>query len=151
MEIKDKRARNTSFSRSLIAGLICGIIAAVLNAAYNFYYRKATGFESGRFIEPLIIFIAFPLLLIIAGLIFFEMVEYVKRGKLLFTVLFLVLMLVAIIVDLFTQGTQPLMSGTRGLLFGMEIITGLLIAFLLPFLATHPKIFMEEEELSESS
>ena len=150
MEIKDKTAKNTSFSRSLMAGLICGIIAAVANAAYNFYYRKATGFESSGFIEPLIIFIAFPLLLIIAGIIFFEMVEYIKRGKLLFTILFLVLMLTAIFVDLFTQGTQQLMSGTRGLLFGMEIITGLLIAFLLPFLATHPKIFMEQEELSES-
>jgi hypothetical protein len=38
----------------------------------------------------------------------------------------------------------------RGLLLGIEILTGLVIALLLPFLATHPKIFMENEEFSES-
>ena len=145
MQIRDVHARNTSFSRALIAGLICGLIAAVLNAAYNFYYRKATGYESDKFIEPMLIFMAMPLLFIITSFIFFEMVEFLKRGKLIFTVLSLMLLAVAVIV-----GFSEAISGINGLLFGMAIITGLLIAFLLPFLATHPNIFMEDEELSES-
>jgi hypothetical protein len=38
----------------------------------------------------------------------------------------------------------------HGLLLGIEIVTGLIVALLLPFLATHPRIFMENEEFSES-
>lgn len=145
MQIRDVHARNTSFSRALLAGLICGLVAAVLNAVYNFYYRKATGYESDKFIEPMLIFMAMPLLLVITSFIFFEMVEFLKRGKLMFTILSLVLLAVAVII-----GLSETMSGVTGLLFGMAIITGLIVAFLLPFLATHPKIFMEDEELSES-
>jgi drug/metabolite transporter (DMT)-like permease len=145
MQIRDVHARNTSFSRALIAGLICGLVAAVLNAVYNFYYRKATGFERDKLIEPMMIFMAMPLLFIITSFIFFEMVEFLKRGKLIFTLLSILLLIVAVIV-----GLSEAISGINGLLFGMAIITGLLIAFLLPFLATHPKIFMEDEELSES-
>jgi len=145
MQIRDIHARNTSFSRALIAGLICGLVAAVLNAVYNFYYRKATGFESDKIIEPMMIFMAMPLLFMITSFIFFEMVEFLRRGKLIFTLLSLMLVVVAVII-----GFSEAISGINGLLFGMAIITGLLIAFLLPFLATHPKIFMEDEELSES-
>lgn len=146
MEIKDKSARNTSFSRALIAGLICGLIAAVLNAAYNYYYRKATGYQSNQVIEPMLIFMAIPFILVVTSFIFFEMVEFLKKGRLLFTVLTL-LLVAAAVVFVFAEN----ISGVNGLLFGMTIITGLIIALLLPFLATHPKIFMDSEELSESS
>jgi drug/metabolite transporter (DMT)-like permease len=146
MEIKDKSARNTSFSRALIAGLICGLIAAVLNAAYNFYYRKATGYQSNKVVEPMLIFMAVPLILVVTSFIFFEMVEFLKKGRLIFTILTL-LLVIAVVIFVFAEN----MSGINGLLFGMTIITGLIIALLLPFLATHPKIFMDNEEFSESS
>ena len=151
MVIQDKTARNTSFSRSVIAGLICGIIAAVLNAVYDYFFRNATGFDKDKLISPLVIFSAVPIILIIAGVIFFEMAEFMKRGRLIFTTLFLVIMLVAIAIDLTVRGNSNSLPRTNGLLLGMEIVTGLIIAFLLPFLATHPWIFMENEELSESS
>jgi drug/metabolite transporter (DMT)-like permease len=150
MIIKDNHARDTSFSRSVIAGAICGLIAALLNAVYDLFYRTTTGFESDKLISPVPIFFAVPALLIIAGVIFFEMVEFIKMGKLLFTVLFLSLTLLAIIIDVFQNGNRNSLSGMRGLLLGIEILTGLVIALLLPFLATHPKIFMENEEFSES-
>jgi len=54
-------------------------------------------------------------------------------------------MLIAIFFDL-----SQLAKGPGDLLLGIVLITGLLISFLLPFLATHPKIFMDKEELSES-
>ena len=95
-------------------------------------------------IEPLLIFIAFPLLFIIAGIIFFEMVENIKKGRLIFTMLFLLSMVIEIIFAV------RLGNGIAGLLLGLILITGILLSFLLPFLATHPKIFMDKEELSES-
>jgi len=138
--------KNTSFSRSLLAGIVCGTLAAILNLAYTTFYRKATDFTSFKVVEPLLIFIAFPLLFVIAGFIFFEMVENIKKGRLYFTILSLVMMGVALVF-----GLRQLDKGIGDLLFGIILITGLLVSLLLPFLATHPKIFMDKEELSEST
>jgi len=138
--------KNTSFSRSLLAGIVCGILAAILNLAYTTFYRRATDFTSFKVVEPLLIFIAFPLLFVIAGFIFFEMVENIKKGRLYFTILSLVMMGVALVF-----GLRQLDKGIGDLLFGIILITGLLVSLLLPFLATHPKIFMDKEELSEST
>ena len=139
-------AKNTSFSRSLLAGIVCGILAGILNVAYTMFYRKATDFNTYKVVEPLLIFIAFPLLFVIAGFIFFEMVENIRKGRLYFTILSLVMMAIALIF-----GLRPLEKGIGDLLFGIILITGLLVSLLLPFLATHPKIFMDKEELSEST
>ena len=138
--------KNTSFSRSLLAGIVCGILAGILNVAYTMFYRKATDFNTYKVVEPLLIFIAFPLLFVIAGFIFFEMVENIRKGRLYFTILSLVMMAIALIF-----GLRPLEKGIGDLLFGIILITGLLVSLLLPFLATHPKIFMDKEELSEST
>ena len=137
-------SKNTSLSRSLLAGLTSGIVAAFLNAGYTYFYRRAVDFAGYKVIEPLLIFIAFPLLFIIAGIIFFEMVENIKKGRLIFTMLFLLSMVIEIIFAV------RLGNGIAGLLLGLILITGILLSFLLPFLATHPKIFMDKEELSES-
>ena len=139
-------AKNTSFSRSLLAGIVCGILAAILNLVYTTFYRKATDYTSFKVVEPLLIFIAFPLLFVIAGFIFFEMVENIKKGRLYSTILSLVMMGVALVF-----GLRQLDKGIGDLLFGIILITGLLVSLLLPFLATHPKIFMDKEELSEST
>lgn len=138
--------RNTSLSRSLLAGLACGILAALLNVLYTYFYRKATDFSGSVLFEPLMIFIAFPLLFLVAGFIFFEMVEYIRKGRLFFTVLFLLLMVVAAIL-----GISNYTGEKEGLLLGVIAITGLLLSFLLPFLATHARIFMDQEEFTESA
>jgi drug/metabolite transporter (DMT)-like permease len=138
-------SKNTSFSRSLLAGFACGIVAALLNVTYGYFYRTATDYSGAILVEPLVIFIAFPLIFIIGGFIFFEMVEFIKRGGLFFTLLFLLLMLIAIMVNLKSAD-----KGKEGLLLGMILITGLLMSFLLPFLATHAKIFMDKETYEES-
>jgi hypothetical protein len=151
MEIKDKHAKTTSFSRALMAGVVCGVIAALLNAVYDLFYRTSTGFESDKLISPVPIFFAIPVVMMVAGIIFFEMVEFIKVGRLLFTAIFLVLTVIAIVFDVSARGESGAMSGRSGLLLGIVIVTGLVVAFLLPFLATHPKIFMEQEEFTESS
>jgi len=151
MEIKDNHAKNTSFSRSVVAGLVCGLIASLLNVVYDLIYRTSTGFESDKLISPIPIYFSTPVVLIICGVIFFEMVEYLKIGKLLFTAFFLALTAILVIIDLFRYGNVTDLSGMRGLLLGIEIVTGLSIALLLPFFATNPKIFMENEEFNESS
>ena len=139
-------ARNTSFSRSLLAGMICGILAAILNVVFTAFYRKANDFTAYKVVDPLLIFIAFPLLFVIAGFVFFEMVENIKKGRLYFTTVSLVMMAIALFF-----GLRQLEKKIGDLLFGIILISGLLVSLLFPFLATHPKIFMDNEELSEST
>jgi hypothetical protein len=150
MKIKDTHAKESSFSRALLAGLICGLFAALLIVLYGIQYRKITGFDGLAFVEPLLVFISLPLLLVVAGFVFLGMVELFKKGELFFIVLTLLLTAGGILIVLIAK-EGGVMSGSKGLLFGIITITGLVISFLLPFLATHPKIFMEKEELSESA
>jgi len=150
MKIKDKHAKQSSFSRALLAGLICGLVAALLVVVYVVLYRKMTGYAGVGIIEPFVVFIGGPLLLVIAGFVFLGMIEIFKKGELYFIALALLLTAGAIIFEVsFKEGS--VMSGSKGLLLGIIAIVGLIISFLLPFLATHPKIFMEKEELLESA
>jgi hypothetical protein len=139
-------SRNTSFSRSLMAGFACGIIAALLNVAFGYFYSKATGFALPILFEPLLSFVGFPLLFIIVGVVFYEMVEYIKKGRVLFTILFLLLLLVGIVLSVSNYG-----KGMKEFMLGITIITGLLLSLLLPYLATHARIFMDKEEFTESA
>lgn len=137
--------RNTSLSRALMAGLACGILASVLSILYTYFYRKATTFTDSGMFEPLLIFVGFPILFLVVAVIYYEMAEYMKQGRLVFTILF-VLILAAGIFSIISQYD----GGMQGFLLGITIITGLLMAFLLPYLATHAKIFMDKEEFTES-
>jgi len=74
------------------------------------------------------------------------MVENIKKGRLYFTTVSLVMMAIALFF-----GLRQLEKKIGDLLFGIILISGLLVSLLLPFLATHPKIFMDNEELSEST
>jgi len=150
MQIKDRHAKESSFSRALLAGLICGILGAALIAFYTFEYRKITEFKGLGFLEPMVIFIGVPLLMVLAGFLFLGMVEQFKNGEFLYILLALALTIGGIVVVLIVK-EGPMLSGSKGLLLGIITIGGLISAFLLPFLGTHPKIFMEEEELLESA
>src|SRR5687767_7429178 len=134
-------SKNTSISRALMAGLACGIAAAILSGIYTYFYRKATDYTGSFYFEPLLLFVGFPVLFLIFALIYFEMTDYMKRGGLLFSVVILALTLVGTIF-----GLGEIEKGEEGLLLGYLLITGVLLAVLLPFLATHAKIFMDKEE-----
>ena len=128
-----------------MAGLACGIAAAVLSGIYTYFYRKATDYSGSFYFEPLLLFVGFPVLFLIASVIYFEMADYMKRGGLLFSLLILALVLVGTVF-----GLGEIQQGEEGLLLGYILISGLLLAGLLPFLATHAKIFMDKEEYLES-
>jgi hypothetical protein len=138
-------SKNTSISRALLAGLACGIVAAVLSAIFTYFYRKATDYSGSFYFEPLLLFVGFPVLFLIGALIYFEMTDYMKRGGLLFSLLILAMTVVGTIF-----GLGEIEKGEEGLLLGYMLIGGVLLAVLLPFLATHAKIFMDKEEYIES-
>jgi hypothetical protein len=137
-------SKNTSISRSLMAGLACGIAAAALSGLYTYIYRKATDYSGSMYFEPLLIFFAFPVVFLIAAVIYFEMADYMKKGGLLFIILIVSLTIIGAIF-----GLAEFEKGKQGLLLGYVLITGVLLA-LVPFLATHAKIFMDKDEFAES-
>ena len=140
------KLNNTSLSRCLSAGFACGIVAALLSVLYSYFYRHSTDFNGSILFTPLLIFVGFPIVFVLTGVIFYEMVDHLKKGRILFTIAFFLIMALAIVLDLMNQNHRA-----GGLLLGILIITGLLISLLLPHLATHAKIFMDNEELKETA
>jgi hypothetical protein len=136
-------ANKASFSKSLLAGLLTGIVAALLNLIYTLVYRETTGFATAKIIMPLSIFLGFPILLALAGSIYFLLKKHLAGGTswfVFFCISFMAALLLITILDTRGDGSG-LLTGLRGLCLGLEIITCLLAAFFIPYLATHPKIY----------
>ncbi|HLY68121.1 MAG TPA: hypothetical protein VKR53_00245 [Puia sp.] len=132
-----------SFSKSLLAGILAGIAAALLNLIYMVAYRDTTGFATAKIIMPLSIFIGFPIVLGLAGCCYYLIKRHLSRGVAWFIFFFLALLgalLLITVADTKDDGGN-LFSGLRGLCLGMEIITCMLGAFFIPYLASHPGIY----------
>jgi hypothetical protein len=131
------------FSKSLLAGLLTGVIAAVLNLVYSIIYRDTTGFATAEIIMPLSIFIGFPILLALAGCAYYLLKRHLPAGTswfIFFSIALMGALFLTTILDT-KQNGGTLFSGLRGLCLGMEIITCLLAAFLIPYFAKHPGIY----------
>ncbi len=140
-----------NWSRSVLSGLMAGVLAAIANFFFVVIYRLGTGVNAYEYIiSPVFIGFGFPILLTLAGLIYFVMNRYLPKGVMWYSILFVLLTLLAVLIVFLSQGTGSIFSGSKGLLFGMIIITGLMISFLIPYLARHPKIFMTKEGVRES-
>jgi hypothetical protein len=136
-------SNNTSFSKAILAGFLSGIIAAVLNLIYSIVYRESANFANAEIIMPLTIFIGFPILLAVGGCAYFLLLKHLHAGTnwFIFFCITLLAALVAFTIMDTRQNEGSLFSGLRGLCLGMEIITCLLAAFLIPYFARHPKIY----------
>jgi hypothetical protein len=131
--------KNIKFSAALLAGLFAGIIAAVANLIYDMEYRSIADLSNFRIVNPLSIFVFSTIGPMIAGMIFYEFIHYIKRGMILFEALFIVLTIAGLIVLGFS------LNGYKGLLLGIGIITGLICIILIPYLSRHPNIYFEED------
>jgi len=133
----------TAFSKCLMAGLATGIIIIPINLIYNFIYRHITSFSLSLVINVTSIIFSSFILCMLAGLVFYFIVPYLKKSKNIYTLLFLVITAVVILLGLhFQRSDNPIVSNQfRGLYLGDVIISGLASAFLIPWLATHKNVF----------
>lgn len=133
----------TPFSKSLLSGLLAGIIAAAVNLVYSIVYRDVTSFATAEIIMPFSIFIGFPILLSLAGCAYYLLQKHLHAGGNWFVFFCLALMAAAVFTTILDtrQNGGALLSGLRGLCLGMEIITCLLAALLIPYFAKHPQIY----------
>ena len=132
-----------TFPKSLLAGLLAGIITAFLNLVYMIVYRESTNFATDLVVMPVTIFIGFPILMVLAGSAYFLLEKYLHGGPVLFMSICFISMIALLIVTIGDTRVNhgALLTGARGLFLGMVVITFLLAAFLVPYLARHSKIF----------
>ncbi len=133
----------TAFSKCLMAGLATGIIIIPINLLYNFIYRNITSFTLSWVINITSTIFASFIICVIAGLIFYFIVPYLKKSKNLYSLLFIILTIVVIFLGLsFQRSNDPVVSRQfRGLYLGDVIITGIATAFFIPWLARHKNAF----------
>lgn len=144
MEPESSAYRYNLSTRGILGGLFVGIAAAVINLVFDFIYRKITGYEFAEYINiNSIIFFTIPTM-VVGGIVYSLIRQYVKKGLLVYMVLAALLTIVVAFIPL---GPNMLPSGeamppsARGLTLGVELITGVLGIFALPYFAEHPAVW----------
>lgn len=134
------------FARGILGGLFVGIGTTIVNLIFEFGYRKVTGYDYAGFVNINTIFFYSILAMIIAGLIYWSLVRNVKGGKLMYVIACIV---ITVLLARIPAGTymlpsnEPMPSSARMLTVGIEVITGAIAAFVLPYFIEHPKIWGE--------
>jgi hypothetical protein len=140
--------RYTISTRGILGGLFVGIGTAVLNLIFDMVYRKITGYEFAEYINiNSIIFFTIPTLLV-GGIIYSLIMQYVKRGMLVYVALCIVLTTVVAFIPLgpnMLPTGQAMPASARGLTLGVELITGVMGAFGIPYFAEHPSIWGDDK------
>lgn len=144
METKFVSYRYSLSTRGILGGLFVGIATAVLGLAFDFIYRKITHYQFSEYINiNSIIFFCIPTL-VVGGIVYSVIVEYLKNGVVIYMILSVLLTLLVAFIPL---GPNMLPTGeqmppsARGLTMGIEIITGVMGAFALPYFAKHPEVW----------
>ena len=144
MENSSTPYRYSLSTRGILGGLFVGIATAVIGLAFDFAYRKITNYQFAEYINiNSIIFFCIPTL-VVGGIVYSLLMEFVKKGLLVYTILCIVLTTVVAFIPL---GPNMLPSGeampasARGLTLGIELITGIMGTFALPYFARHAEIW----------
>ncbi len=134
--------------RCLLGGLFTGIITAVIVVVFNVVYRQAVDLSAYEIVMPLSIFMAFPLFNLLAGGIYFLFIGHLKRGPQMFTITVLLIMALCALVTIFSgRRSGHTVEDFKGLVLGMELIEGVMAAFLLPFFARHPNLYLTAKDI----
>ena len=134
--------------RCLLAGLFTGIITAIIVIAFNVIYRGIAHLYTYAIVMPFSIFSVFPLANLAAGGIYFLFFTHLRKGRLLFSlIVVLVTALIALITAFTGQATDHENEAFRGLLVGLEIIEGVMAAIMIPFFANHPTLYLTDDDI----
>jgi hypothetical protein len=127
------------FYRSVMAGLLAGIVITIANLVFNGLYRSVTSFNPSQFVNVTTIIFISLILSVVSGIIYYLLVPYSKKSTSLYIALFVILTIgVTFVAFTVNRSSDPKVSAQfHGLFAGIAIITGLIEAFLIPYLAKH--------------
>jgi hypothetical protein len=127
---------------ALFAGVFTGFILSFVNLVFDLIYRGITDYSYSKIINALSIIIISMLLLLVAGLIYFFLVKYIKKGSLVYSALYITGTILLCIFLASQHYPQPYAGGFKWLLVGVTSITGIFAAFLVPYFAKHSNTFL---------
>jgi hypothetical protein len=134
---------SSPFFRAMMTGLFVGFAACIVCLLYNLIYRDAGNYFPSLIISVSSLIFGVNLLFLIIGVIFAAFVNARRKGETIYTILFLVLTVLAVIAALHSHRTtgDAYMNGRfRGLLTGVVVILGLSAAVAVP-ICYHSKGF----------
>lgn len=144
MENHSTSFRDSLPTRGILGGLFVGIATAILGLAYDFIYRKITGYEFAEYINiNSIIFFCIPTL-VVGGIVYSLLLQYLKNGLTIYVVLCIILTTVVAFIPLgpnMLPTGQAMPPSARGLTVGLEILTGVMGTVALPYFAKHSEIW----------
>jgi hypothetical protein len=139
-----------ALGRCLLGGLFAGIITALIVVVFNVVYRRAVDLSAYEIVMPVSIFMIFPLFNLVAGGVYFLFLGHIKRGPQLFAIVVLSIMALSIVITALSgRRADHTVEEFRGLLLGMELIEGIVAAFLIPFFVRHPGLYLTPGEISD--
>lgn len=131
-------------TRGILGGLFVGIATAVISLVFDLVYRKVTGYEFAEYINiNSIIFFTIPTM-VVGGIVYSLILQYIKAGLVVYTILCVLLTALVAFIPLgpnMLPTGNPMPASARGLTMGIEIITGLMGAFALPYFARHAEVW----------
>ncbi len=144
MESTTSNYRYNLSTRGIMGGLFVGIGTTVINMAFDFFYRKITDYQFSEYVNiNSVIFFTIPTM-ILAGIVYSFLLQYVKKGLLVYMVLAAAATTIVAFIPLgpnMLPSGEAMPSTARGLTMGIEIITGIIGTFALPYFAEHPAIW----------
>jgi hypothetical protein len=130
---------HTEFSKSLLAGVFAGITAIVLSLLFNAFFRGTIGFHLSALINVSTIIFALLIVVTLAGVGFYFFQHYLKNGGIVYQILSVVFTVLLLLGTSYVQRSPDpaLAIEFRELLYGIIVITGLCVVFVIPFLFKH--------------
>lgn len=135
----------TRLSKDLLTGVFAGILATLANLAYDYFYRDFAKFYPSEIINVSSIIFGTMLLFTIAGIIYYLLTKFIKRGDIVYIVIFCALSVFCFIGSMHVnRSADPnITEEFRGLLLGTVAISGLMVAFLIPYLTRHDTLYID--------
>src|SRR5437868_15484724 len=130
---------------SLYAGIFSGFLLAFVNIIYDFIYRGITKYSFSEILNVSSIIFLSVLLSVAAGIIYFFLVKYIKKGNLLYSALWTIGTALLFIVITSQNYQQPLLWHTdlNGWLLALSLLQVCLLHFLFLILRSIIVLFCE--------
>ena len=94
------------FAKTILTALFAGIIATMVCLGYNIWFREATYFGPSDFINVSSIIFIVNLLLLLAGVAYYALKSWSRRGDLIYTLFFLLIIAFCIWKTVGSPGTE---------------------------------------------
>ena len=129
------------FAKAFLTALFAGIIATMVCLGYNIWFREATYFGPSDFINVSSIIFIVNILLLLAGVVYYALKSWSKRGDLIYTLIFLLIIVFCIwktmgihrFADLKLNGEFIKLLGGTILIIGFGMLC-------IPYIFNHKKI-----------